>query len=169
MLMQSKWRNTAAEFEKEISSQLDSMIGGCRSMLSVDLDHCPTGSGRERALEMSRCMSASSGHLRDELARGFYADQLRQYLCAGFKPEQFLVLFTTEMNDIPKVVRKVASFVNRPLTEQDELVLARLPPNLKQNHKAFREEPSEKNQQKGLEFYKDSVMDLHSLESSTCG
>src|SRR3989338_8552826 len=157
-MMQSTWLNTPAEFEKEIS-----MIGGCRSLLSVDLDNCPTNAGRDRALEMSRCMNASSDYLRDELARGFYSNQLRQYLCAGFKPEQFLVLFTSELHNISNVVRTVSSFVRRPLTRQDELVLALIPPNLKKNHRSFNEEPSDEFQHRMIEFFKDTVMDLHSL------
>lgn len=138
------------------------MTGGCRLMLSVDLDHCPTASGRELALNVSECMKASPGHLRDEVARGFYANQLRQYLCAGFKPEQFLVLFTSELHDISNVVRKVSSFARRPLTRQDELVLAQVP-NVKRNHISFKEEPSNEIQHRMIDFFKDTVLDLHSL------
>eukprot|EP00899_Mesostigma_viride_P013764 jgi/Mesvir1/22389/Mv17880-RA.1 len=46
---------------------------------------------------------------------GLYAESLANYLCAGFRPDQFLILSTGELSEDPVgVLRRVAAFVGRP-------------------------------------------------------
>eukprot|EP00043_Microstomoeca_roanoka_P014189 m.139761 g.139761 ORF g.139761 m.139761 type:complete len:549 (+) comp15956_c0_seq2:115-1761(+) len=53
---------------------------------------------------------------------GLYADQLYNYLCAGFKPEQFIILTSHELKDDPVVtVKRIADFMGQPLEIHNKL------------------------------------------------
>eukprot|EP00056_Hartaetosiga_gracilis_P015379 m.241632 g.241632 ORF g.241632 m.241632 type:complete len:192 (+) comp24553_c0_seq1:521-1096(+) len=46
------------------------------------------------------------------LTRGIYVDQLRTFLCAGWRPEQFLIITTNEMKrNIQSVIERIVDFV----------------------------------------------------------
>uniref|UniRef100_A0A7S0ZDD4 Sulfotransferase domain-containing protein n=1 Tax=Timspurckia oligopyrenoides TaxID=708627 RepID=A0A7S0ZDD4_9RHOD len=49
-------------------------------------------------------------HHDGNLYRGIYVDMLKNYLCAGFKPEQILILTTSELKD-PAFLKRVADFI----------------------------------------------------------
>lgn len=47
--------------------------------------------------------------------RGIYVDQLKNFLCAGWKPEQIFITFTFKLHAEPlKLLKEIASFVGIP-------------------------------------------------------
>eukprot|EP00045_Choanoeca_perplexa_P004498 m.38664 g.38664 ORF g.38664 m.38664 type:complete len:385 (+) comp12606_c0_seq4:192-1346(+) len=55
---------------------------------------------------------AREGHVY----RGIYVDQIRNYICAGFKPEQFLILTNGELRDDQTgAMHRIAQFMDRPV------------------------------------------------------
>ena len=49
--------------------------------------------------------------------RGIYVDSIKNYLCAGFRPEQFLIMTTSELHaDMEAAVDRLARFVGKKLT-----------------------------------------------------
>eukprot|EP00045_Choanoeca_perplexa_P013041 m.145326 g.145326 ORF g.145326 m.145326 type:complete len:373 (-) comp16217_c0_seq4:1169-2287(-) len=60
---------------------------------------------------------SKEGHIH----RGIYVDQIRTYLCAGFRPEQFLILTNGELRDDQiGAMNRIAQFMQRPLSLQHE-------------------------------------------------
>ena len=52
--------------------------------------------------------------------RGIYVDSIKNYLCAGFRPEQFLIMTTSELRaDMQAAVDRLARFVGKKLTPMD--------------------------------------------------
>eukprot|EP00730_Choanoeca_flexa_P019565 TRINITY_DN9564_c0_g1_i2.p1 TRINITY_DN9564_c0_g1~~TRINITY_DN9564_c0_g1_i2.p1 ORF type:complete len:381 (+),score=105.83 TRINITY_DN9564_c0_g1_i2:238-1380(+) len=58
------------------------------------------------------------------ILRSIYVDQFRNYLCAGFRPEQFVILTITELKqDWVNALQRIAAFLDRPFELEDERVL----------------------------------------------
>ena len=94
------------------------------------------------------------------LQRGLYADQFRAYMCAGFRPEQFLIFFTNELSNITSILHRVQHFLGNPA-----------PPNIPDatphnNHKAMHEDISQAMRQRLTQFFRLHVLDLTTLLTS---
>eukprot|EP00899_Mesostigma_viride_P021042 jgi/Mesvir1/2893/Mv13966-RA.1 len=62
------------------------------------------------------------------LLPGLYADALKNFLCAGFRPDQITIITTGELAEDPlQVLARVSWFVGKPLTPAEEQALAKMP------------------------------------------
>eukprot|EP00049_Salpingoeca_infusionum_P018744 m.358596 g.358596 ORF g.358596 m.358596 type:complete len:479 (-) comp18193_c0_seq1:1036-2472(-) len=62
-----------------------------------------------------------STHYEGLLIRGFYVDHLYNFLCAGFKPEQFLILTSGELKENARAaVKRISDFMGVPFNPTNE-------------------------------------------------
>lgn len=54
------------------------------------------------------------------LFRSIYVDSIKNYLCAGFRPEQFLIMTTNELHDMETAVRRIGHFIGKDLRPKVE-------------------------------------------------
>lgn len=91
------------------------------------------------------------------LLRGYYADQIRNFLCAGFKPEQLILATSSELrNDMGKVLDRIADAFGQRRIQQWSMDEARA-----NSQTAL--VPSKKNIQKLLDFMRPQVEELIDL------
>ena len=132
---------------------------------------CPDGLAVDKAFVA--CMDEQLGnhsfkhHLDPtNLLRGFYADQLRNFLCAGFHPSQFIILFTNELDNMPRVMSRIAFSLGKTLSSKESDDIARVSSFQYNSKKMAAPEVnhlSEKFKSDMIEFYRPSVLDLRSL------
>ncbi|KAL6051132.1 hypothetical protein QOT17_019397 [Balamuthia mandrillaris] len=82
-----------------------------------------------------RCFSRKYPHLF--LTRGLYVSQIRNFLCAGFSPEQMIFFASHELAERRMdVLRRISEFVGRPLEFKSEEDKEAVTDGLGSNHKS---------------------------------
>ncbi|KAL6078141.1 hypothetical protein QOT17_001748 [Balamuthia mandrillaris] len=82
-----------------------------------------------------RCFSRKYPHLF--LTRGLYVSQIRNFLCAGFSPEQMIFFASHELAERQMdVLRRISEFVGRPLEFKSEEDKEAVTSGLGSNHKS---------------------------------
>ena len=144
------------EFFSQNVSQLIKLHQHCGHTLELSLHDC-IGSNTsllQQSIRVKRCFGSAHQSL---LYRGLYVHQLRAFLCAGFKPEQFLILFTHQLANVSAILTTVHDFIAAPTSP----ILPISPPA--QNSKSMLQEITPETRSDLIAFYRLSVLDLASF------
>eukprot|EP00049_Salpingoeca_infusionum_P009921 m.168660 g.168660 ORF g.168660 m.168660 type:complete len:532 (+) comp14481_c0_seq1:198-1793(+) len=78
-------------------------------------------------------LAIHAGHL----FRGLYVDQIKNFLCAGFRPDQFLFITATQLHeDQLSVLRSISAFIGREYKPASAEAEAELKSGITVNHKS---------------------------------
>lgn len=76
-------------------------------------------------------------HYEGVVMRGIYVDQIQNFLCAGFRPEQMMVLLSSELfNDSMESLGRISRFVGRKPEFIDEQQRSSAEKGVHANHRA---------------------------------